>query len=248
MKKLLAVLAACKASTFLGFDYVARPEMGAPRKDGTRKIAGPRMTTEVSHRQIIRLNVPAVEWLERQYVASLSILSQMIATDEMNAAAIAAEVETISESLAVGIGNHPAYRLRDTFAPTGIHGVSVNVKTGDLSVLGLRHGSPRYSVRGEYRATVSKPETVARAAVVAQLPKGRIARFNLSGIMGAAVSGEVLSLSMDGVTLAQAIVTAQDERAAYLTNPLGYVERERSGLSLGQLTATGIAAAGSATV
>lgn len=174
--KLLEALAGMKGAQFASFVYTA-------------KASGPRLTEEVA-RHVVILGA-STEALYRRDLEALAILAPTLSGLEAEAAELIAESRRVS--LAVGIGANPAYTAVDAYEPTAVQGVKVHTVTGELHVTGLAVRKD-VTTAATYRTVKSKPETLARRAVEAQLPSARFRQFKLSGVTVARLNGETIEL------------------------------------------------------
>lgn len=176
MAGLLEALAGMKGAQFASFVYTA-------------KASGPRLTDEVA-RHVVILGADTAA-LYRRDLEALAEITPTLSGLEAAAAEIVAEARRVS--LAVGVGNNPAYTAADAYAPTGVQGVKIHTETGELHVVGLAVRKD-ITTAATYRKVNSKPETLARRAVEARLPSARFRQFKLSGVSVAKLNGETIEL------------------------------------------------------
>lgn len=176
MSNLLQALAGMEGARFASFIYTA-------------KASGPRLTDETA-RHVLILGA-STEALYRRDLEALAEIAPTLTGLEAEAAERIAESRRVS--LALGVGENPAYTAADAYRPTAVRGVKVHNVTGELHVTGL---AVRKDVLtpATYRTVKSKPETLARQAVEARLPSARFRQYKLSGVSVAKLNGETIEI------------------------------------------------------
>jgi hypothetical protein len=114
--------------------------------------------------------------LERAYRRDKSILHNILRKAEGLKAQAASELlQSVAESLKVGIGNNPTYTCAGVFAPV-VPGIKLHKETGQLYVYGYTVGK-KVLQPGTYKTVNSKPLTIEKNRIRKVLKNGRFRQF-----------------------------------------------------------------------
>lgn len=104
-------------------------------------------------------------------------------------------LESLGDSLRLGIGANPRYTCAGVFEPI-CKGVKIHKGTNELEIFGF---TIRKEVLepGEEKPTKSKPVTIAKKELKQNLKSGKFRQFCLSGIRGAKINGNLIILDVD---------------------------------------------------
>jgi hypothetical protein len=168
--ELLRLLASVQGARFASFTYTSK---------GTGEVAKYRVNLGVN--------------VENLYNADLETLEAMIADlDGIELEAAVAIRDSIKKSLAEGIGNHPDYRVADSYVSfPDVQGVKVHEETGALHLLCIVE-EKEVIQEGVYKQVNSRPLTLAKKAIERKLRRSKIRQFILPNLSRAALQGEVL--------------------------------------------------------
>lgn len=109
-------------------------------------------------------------------------------------------LESRKISLAVGIGNNPAYTCADIYVnPIGFpDGVRVHKETGEVYVTGLVE-SKTVLTPGVYKEKSQTAWAKAKRFVTNEIPSGRFRTYILRNVSTARLNGEVLELDTEPI-------------------------------------------------
>lgn len=101
-------------------------------------------------------------------------------------------IASLEKSLAVGIGNNPAYTCADVYSPV-CAGVKVHKESGEVHVYGFSVAK-KVLAPGVFKAVNSSEKTKAKDALRRTLKSGKFRQFNLTELASARVNGKTLEM------------------------------------------------------
>lgn len=138
---------------------------------------------------------------ETLYLKDIKALEVLLPTltDNLQIEAATAILNSRNLSVAVGIGNNPAFTCADTYTHVeGIPGCKIHKETGVLYVSGLVEEKTVLEAGEPMKPVNSKPLTIAKRKIEKTLPSGRFRQLIIKNVARLACNGEVIEVEADG--------------------------------------------------